>query len=308
MNNKPLVSVLLISMNHEKFIEQATYSILNQTYKNFEVIFLDNNSKDKTFEIADALFKKSKINYLGIKNTENKGVSENLYILVQNAKGTFISILSGDDWYELENIEKRMNYLIANDLDVILADGYKFLEQKKKRKDAYSKKRKLKVINTIHDYFNVNLVDNITCNVGFLTKREILLEYPFDTSLHTEDWDINLRLSKAGYKFGFLNYKTFNYRILNTSLSHNVTLMRQSFLRVTEKNIEEIKSNPAHFKKYNMRLLDFDISELKNKENRSKSEIAKLHHLQLQFNDLKYKGLKKKFKNFILNMKNNISI
>ena len=76
-------------MNHEKFIEQATYSILNQTYKNFEVIFLDNNSKDKTFEIADALFKKSKINYLGIKNTENKGVSENLNILVQNAKGTF---------------------------------------------------------------------------------------------------------------------------------------------------------------------------------------------------------------------------
>ena len=303
INNKPLVSVLLISMNHEKFIEQATYSILNQTYKNFEVIFLDNNSKDKTFEIADELFKKSNINYLGIKNTENKGVSENLNILVQNARGSFISILSGDDWYELENIERRMNYLIANDLDVILADGYKFLEQKKMRKDAYSKKRKLKVINTIHNYFNVNLVDNITCNVGFLTKREILLENPFDTSLHTEDWDINLRLSKAGYKFGFLNYKTFNYRILNTSLSHNVTLMRQSFLKVTEKNIEEIKSNPEHFKTYKMRLLDFDIAELKNKANKSKLDSEKLYDLQLQFNDLKYKGLKKTFKNFILNIK-----
>ena len=267
-NNTPLVSVLLISMNHQKFIEQATYSILNQTYKNFEVIFLDNNSKDKTFEIADDIFIKSKINYLGIKNTENKGVSENLNILVQNAKGSFISILSGDDWYELENIERRMNYLLENDLDVILADGYKFLEQNQKRKDAYSKKRKLKVINTIDDYFNVNLVDNITCNVGFLTKREILLKHSFDTSIHTEDWDINLRLSKAGYKFGFLNYKTFNYRILNSSLSHNVALMRQSFLKVTKKNIEEVKSNPEHFITDNMRLLDFDIAELKNKENR----------------------------------------
>ena len=79
--------------------------------------------------------------------------------------------------------------------------------------------------------------------------------------------------------------------------------MRQSFLKVTEKNIEEIKSNPEHFKTYKMRLLDFDIAELKNKANRSKSDSEKLYELQLQFNDLKYKGLKKTFKNFILNIK-----
>ena len=47
-NQQPLVSVLLLAMNHEKFIAQAVHSILNQTYKNFEVVFLDNNSKDKT--------------------------------------------------------------------------------------------------------------------------------------------------------------------------------------------------------------------------------------------------------------------
>lgn len=302
-NHPPLVSVVLLAMNHEKFIEQAAYSILNQTYTNFEVIFLDNNSKDKTFEIADKIFKKSEINYVGIKNQENKGVSENLNILVANAKGTFISILSGDDWYELENIEKRINFLKINDLDVVLADGYKFIEHKQKRKEAYSKKRKLKVINTIQDYFNVNLVDNITCNVGFLTKREILIQHPFDTSLHTEDWDINLRLSKAGYKFGFLNEKTFNYRILHTSLSHNVTLMRQSFLKVTGKNIDEIKSNPKHLKSYNMRLLDFDIYELKKKENKTNLDKESLYQLQIQFNNLKYHGIKRIFKNILLLIK-----
>ena len=55
-NQQPLVSVLLLAMNHEKFIAQAVHSILNQTYKNFEVVFLDNNSKDKTFEIANDFF------------------------------------------------------------------------------------------------------------------------------------------------------------------------------------------------------------------------------------------------------------
>ena len=106
-NQQPLVSVLLIAMNHEKFIEQACKSILNQSYKEIEVIFLDNNSSDQTFEIADRFFKNTKIKYIGIKNKENKGVSENLNILVANANGKYISILSGDDWYEDKNIESR---------------------------------------------------------------------------------------------------------------------------------------------------------------------------------------------------------
>ena len=51
MNNKPLVSVLLISMKHEKFIEQATYSILNQTYKNFEVFIIEPFSDIKSLSM-----------------------------------------------------------------------------------------------------------------------------------------------------------------------------------------------------------------------------------------------------------------
>jgi glycosyltransferase involved in cell wall biosynthesis len=300
----PIVSILLIAMNHEKFIEQACKSIVNQSYKNIEVIFLDNNSKDKTFEIADRFFKDAKINYLGIKNNENKGVSENLNILVANSNGDYLSILSGDDWYEEANIESRLQFLLKNDLDVVLADGYKFIESKQEKKDVYSKKRKQKVIETIHDYYNVNLVNNITCNVGFFTKREILTKHKFDEQVHAEDWDINLRLSKAGYKFGFLDRKTFNYRILNTSLSHNVDLMRKSFLKVTEKYQTEINSNSNHREAYNMRLIEFDIIDIKQKPNKTKFELERLNKLQFQLNGLKYKGIKRIFKNILLYFKN----
>lgn len=302
-NQQPLVSILLIAMNHEKFIEQACKSIVNQSYKNIEVIFLDNNSKDKTFEIADRFFKDEKINYIGIKNNENKGVSENLNILLANSTGNYVSILSGDDWYEDSNIEYRLQFLLQNDLDVVLADGYKFIESKQEKKDVYSNKRKLKVIQTIHDYYNVNLVNNITCNVGFFTKTEILKKHKFDEQVHAEDWDINLRLSKAGYKFGFLDRKTFNYRILNTSLSHNVDLMRQSFLKVTQKYQTEIDSNSNHRDAYNMRLIEFDIIELKQKPTQTKSELEKLKKLQFQLHHLKYKGIKRIFKNMLLYLK-----
>lgn len=141
-NQKPLVSVLLISMNHENYIEQAINSILSQSYSNFEIIFLDNNSKDKTFEIGDLLLKKSNVNYVGIKNDSNKGVSENLNIVVDNAKGTYVSILSGDDWYELKNIELRLDFLTKNNLDVVLADGYKYIQNSGKKKNVYPNKKK----------------------------------------------------------------------------------------------------------------------------------------------------------------------
>jgi teichuronic acid biosynthesis glycosyltransferase TuaG len=304
VNQQPLVSVLLIAMNHEKFIEQACKSIVNQSYRNVEVIFLDNNSSDQTFEIADRFFKHTKINYIGIKNSENKGVSENLNILVANANGEYVSILSGDDWYEDANIESRFYFLLKNDLDVVLADGFKFIEDKQEKKDVYSNKRKQKVIQTIQDYYNVNLVNNITCNVGFFTKREILSKHKFDEQVYAEDWDINLRLSKEGYKFGFLDRKTFNYRILNTSLSHNVDLMRKSFLKVTEKYQSEIDSNSNHRDAYNMRLIEFDIIDLKQNPNKTKFEIEKLKKLQFQLHHLKYKGIKRIFKNILLYFKN----
>jgi hypothetical protein len=302
-NQQPLVSVLLLAMNHEKFIAQAVHSILNQTYKNFEVVFLDNNSKDKTFEIANDFFLNSTIKYKGIKNTENKGVSKNLNILVENANGFYLSLLSGDDWYELDNIEKRLNFLETNNLDVVLADGYKFIENKQKKIDVYSTKRKQIVMQTIQDYYNVNLVNNITCNVGFFTKRERLIKHKFDEEIHAEDWDINLRLSKEGYKFGFLNHKTFNYRILNSSLSHNVDLMRQSFLKITNKNINEIKANSNHAKAYQLRLLEFEILHLKQKENKTKTDKKNCYLLEKQINNIRYKSLKKIYKNIKLFLK-----
>lgn len=50
MENYPLVSIIIITMNHEEFIVQACESALQQTYPNIEIILLDNNSADKTFE------------------------------------------------------------------------------------------------------------------------------------------------------------------------------------------------------------------------------------------------------------------
>ena len=99
----PLVSILLITMNHEKFIEQAVLSAINQDYPNLEIIFLDNNSVDHTYEIAERTFQNSKIPHQLIRNKENHGVSKNLNIMLSFATGKYVAILSGDDWWK-ENL------------------------------------------------------------------------------------------------------------------------------------------------------------------------------------------------------------
>jgi alpha-1,3-rhamnosyltransferase len=52
MDSKPLVSILLVSMNHGKYIEQCISSVLKQTYTNLEILYLDNNSADDSDEIS----------------------------------------------------------------------------------------------------------------------------------------------------------------------------------------------------------------------------------------------------------------
>ncbi|MSP85723.1 MAG: glycosyltransferase [Flavobacteriaceae bacterium] len=303
MTNNPLVTVTLIAMNHEKFIAQACYSILNQTYNNIEVIFLDNNSKDKTFEIGNEILKNSGIKYLGIKNQENKGVSANLNIQVNHATGEFISILSGDDWYEKKNIEMRLKYLQQNNWDVVFSDGYKYIEEQKKRDDVYSSKRKKKVKQNIEHYFKENIAGNITSNVGFFTKKNILLENPFDEKIHAEDWDINLRLSQKGYRFGFVDLKLFNYRILSTSLSNNFEMMKNSYFEITNKYITEIKESIEASKIYQMRLFEFEIHKLELIKNKSNNERQDLISAYTNFNSLRYKSPKKEYKNTLIYIK-----
>lgn len=289
MTNQPLVTVMLIAMNHEEFIAQSTQSIIDQTYKNIEVVFLDNNSEDKTFEIADEIFKNNGAFYQSMKNSENKGVSENLNIQVTKATGDYLLILSGDDWLEKNAIESKMKFLLKNNLDILYSDGYKFIENKKAIKKLYSSKKKQTILKTIPNYFIHNITENLVYSVGFLSKKEILLQHPFDETIHAEDWDIALRLSKNDFKLGFLDKKLFYYRILQTSLSHNSNKMKQSFIEITNKYLDEIKSDELLLKKYQLRLINFEIQE--------KKELNSDRKVLLE---LKKKRAKIKYKNPIL--------
>lgn len=273
----PKVSILILTMNHERFIAQACQSALDQTYPNIEIILLDNASSDETFEIAENTLTQTKIAYEVFKNSESHGVAKNLNFLVSKSSGTYVAILSGDDWWSPEMVSRKVAYALESSADFVLSDGFKYYQEETTLKPAYREKDKQRVIESLEDFFRENVTLNKTVNVGTFVKQRILVEYPFDEDIQTEDWDMNLRLSFLGFKLGFIDEKLFYYRILPSSLSRNWVVMEESYRKVTTKYLDFINADPLLKREYAVNLLHFKYEILlsKSKNDVERKKIAR---------------------------------
>ena len=122
-----MVSILLLSWNHGKYIEQAIQSVIFQEYKDIEVIYLDNNSGDNTFDVANSLLSKSGMKYLAFRREKNFGISANYNFLYHKSNGEYICLLSGDDWFHKDNIAEKAKILNSDpDVAMVHSGGYKY--------------------------------------------------------------------------------------------------------------------------------------------------------------------------------------
>jgi len=118
--DKPLVSILITTYNSEKYIKECLESILNQTYKNLEIIIIDDCSKDNTLNIL----KEYKDNRIKIySNKHNLGISKNLNKGLNKCNGEYIAIMDSDDWSYPDRIKKQVK-LMEDNQKTILCGGY----------------------------------------------------------------------------------------------------------------------------------------------------------------------------------------
>ena len=102
-----LISIIMATYNAEKTIEQAISSVLNQTYPNFELLVVNDCSKDRTVELVrDIAAKDSRVRL--ISNVKNSGVSYTRKHGLEEAKGSWIAILDSDDAWASEKLEKQI--------------------------------------------------------------------------------------------------------------------------------------------------------------------------------------------------------
>lgn len=113
------VSIVIPVYNLETFIEKCLDSLINQTYKDLEIIIIDDGSTDNTISIINKYVEKD--NRFFLYKINHHGAASARKIGIRHASGPYITFVDGDDFLEIDAIEILMNELIKNDCDIVIA-------------------------------------------------------------------------------------------------------------------------------------------------------------------------------------------
>jgi glycosyltransferase involved in cell wall biosynthesis len=190
--NTPKVSVLMAVHNGQEFIYKSIKSILNQNYKNFEIIIINDHSTDDTKKIIEKINLK-KIKIINLK--KNVGPYKALDIGMQKISGKYISILDSDDIIHPNKFRTQVK-ILENDQKVgLVATWYKII-------DKNSKIIKIFKINSNKNFFNFAFpCQNLICNSSVMFRRDILKKIKFynKSFFYSNDYHFYLKI--------FINYE-----------------------------------------------------------------------------------------------------
>ena len=118
---KPLVSIITPVYNSDQFIKKMIMSVKKQTFKNWELILIDDCSKDNSLKILN-YYKNSKIKVFKNKKNIGAGLSRNLGI--KKAKGRYITFIDSDDYWHKNYLQKTLNFLRKNNYHFVFSSYY----------------------------------------------------------------------------------------------------------------------------------------------------------------------------------------
>ena len=216
----PIVSIVIPTYNHAKFIGKALESVIDQTYKNWEAIVIDNNSTDDTNKVINQ-YNDPRIKYLKINNDGVIAKSRNLGI--KEAKGEWIAFLDSDDWWTKDKLEVCLSK-IGKNVDFIHHATEYVIKSKSFFKKKIIKGREFKkpilndlLIGTItkgSQISNSSVIvrKNILIKIGGLNENKILVG--------SDDYDTWLRIAQITDQFLYIN-KKLSYVLFHDARTSN---------------------------------------------------------------------------------------
>lgn len=214
------VSVILCVFNGEKYLRESLQSIENQTYKNIEVVLVDDCSTDSSMTIIDDFIKNTSHSVIFIKNERNLGLTASLNIALNNATGEYFARQDADDISHLDRIEKCVNFIKRNpelDVDLLVTSFQRFNSQlviDTRPQRHFFSNNYLKVGMSILKYGNiyahgtyfgkVSVIQNLQYNVDFLKAQ---------------DYELLLRYLKLNKNVFFISDLTYYLRLHDESIS-----------------------------------------------------------------------------------------
>ena len=274
-----LVTCAFSTYNCYETLENAIYSAFNQTYRNIEILVVDDNSSDNTKELIRKLAKKSKVPFRSIFNNKNIGIGAVRNVLVENSNGNFIAFFDDDDFScsnrileqisLVKNYEKNSNLLDYSFSPICFSDRL-IIDQKKKMicKSIYINKSdmfKEKIIGSLlsADSFPKTSSPGSTATCTFFARKESILRV-------------------KGFKSELRRFEDLDFVI--RALISKVPIIRSELILVHQNNT--IDKEKSHSRDYELILIDIHKDWLmkRNLYEFSKAYInLKKHFLRVNF-------------------------
>ena len=249
-----LISVVVTCYNHENYIEQCLRSIFKQTYRNIELIVLDDGSTDNSSEIIKEVLKESPFvttfeshENIGVVRTRNKGL-----ILLN---GDYFLFVDSDDFLDETYVEELYECAINRQADIVYCDLFNF-----EKNEVYLKAQEF----GIHSILVSNYISNCS-----LVKKAILKGTYYDETLSgkkLEDYDFFLNLIiNNGAKAVYQPNAKLNYRVFekdSISKRDSVRYHFEIYLEVLEKYLDKLPHEIYQAVSENLMILESRIDDL----------------------------------------------
>lgn len=209
----PEISIILPTYNRAKYLNRCIESIINQTFKDWELIVVDDGSQDNTFEIVNPYLQEfSNIGYLKHQN-KKQCYAKNAGI--QASFGKYITFIDSDDAYKSDHLESRLKYIKANPEIDLIEGGFATEEEI-----------------WVADYFKPGQTINLReCVLGptFFGKRQVFFELQgFKHFAYGEDTDLWERAEKIFRTQKITEPETYVYTRAETSVTKSFLEQRYS--------------------------------------------------------------------------------
>lgn len=244
-----LVSIVIPAYNVDCYIEECIESIMLQSYKNLQIILINDGSTDRTGLLCDDIAKRD--GRILVVHQENKGVSaaRNLGILL--ATGAYLAFVDSDDTLPRDCINILVQNLVNESVDVVYGNFNYIYEGKiLPRKNRFPQKA-----NHIFEFINIIIDDGTLSGITFgsvcgaLYKTEVIRSRHLNFREHlkiNEDGVFNIEYCLQVSKISYISQPVYNYRQKNGDRPLNIEMIRLQLTQASEVIENIILSYPEH--------------------------------------------------------------
>lgn len=223
------VSFIIPCYNHEKYVESCLQSILQQDYRNFEVIIADDGSKDHSVEKVlemEKEFERECIRFEFLHDGINRGIPKNLNRMLELAQGDYVKIIASDDVLDTTYLSKMVSFMEENpNLMMAFSNGYRVDEDTifPATEEHFLEPLFREEPDCVNNVLDRVFVSNFVPAPALMVRASLYDEVGrYDEDIQFEDLEMSLRMLKSHPDgLGVLNEPLTFYRVSANSISSN---------------------------------------------------------------------------------------